>query len=270
MDTCYRHPDRETGVHCSNCGRPICPDCMTATPVGMRCPECATNRAVRTAAFARPAVPYLTYMLIAANVGLYLLTSANPIGFSANLNELGRSLALFGPAVHDGENYRLISSAFLHFGLMHIAFNMYALYWLGTALESYVGSLRFGAIYLISALTGSFGALLLSPNALTAGASAAIFGLMGALLVLERQRGLSLLEGPIGGLLLVNLLFTFAFSGQISVGGHIGGLVGGVLTGLVLSSFGRGHIAYGRITPLTAIGLGSLVVAAIAGSVAIA
>jgi len=124
MDTCYRHPDRETGVHCSNCGRPICPDCMTATPVGMRCPECATNRAVRTAAFARPAVPYLTYMLIAANVGLYLLTSANPIGFSANLNELGRSLALFGPAVHDGENYRLISSAFLHFGLMHIAFNM--------------------------------------------------------------------------------------------------------------------------------------------------
>ena len=165
-------------------------------------------------------------MLIAANVGLYLLTSANPIGFSANLNELGRSLALFGPAVHDGEYYRLISSAFLHFGLMHIAFNMYALYWLGSALESYVGSLRFGAIYLISALTGSFGALLLSPNALTAGASAAIFGLMGALLVLERQRGISLLEGPIGGLLLVNLLFTFAFSGQISVGGHIGGLIG--------------------------------------------
>ena len=94
MDTCYRHPDRQTGVHCSNCGRPICPDCMTATPVGMRCPDCASNRAVRSAAFARPGVPYLTYMLITANVGLYLLTSANPIGFSANLNELGRSLAL--------------------------------------------------------------------------------------------------------------------------------------------------------------------------------
>jgi membrane associated rhomboid family serine protease len=270
MDTCYRHPDRETAVHCSNCGRPICPDCMTATPVGMRCPDCATNRSVRPAAFARPAVPYVTYMLITANVALYALTSANLLSFSGDLNERGRELALFGPAVQNGDYYRLISSAFLHFGLFHIAFNMYALYWLGTALESYVGSLRFGAIYLISALAGSFGALLWTPNALTAGASGAIFGLMGALLVLERQRGMSLLEGPIGGLLLVNLLFTFAFSGSISVGGHIGGLIGGVLAGLVLSSFGRGHIAYGRITPLTAIGLGSLVVAAIAGSVAIA
>jgi membrane associated rhomboid family serine protease len=268
MDTCYRHPDRQTGVHCSNCGRPICPDCMTATPVGMRCPDCATNRAVRSPGFSRPAAPYVTYMLIAANAALFLLTSADL--FSASLNERGRSLALYGPAVANGDYYRLLSSAFLHFGILHIAFNMYALYWLGTALESYVGSLRFAAIYLISALTGAFGALLLSPNALTAGASGAIFGLMGALLVLERQRGMSLLEGPIGGLLVVNLLFTFAFSGSISVGGHIGGLIGGVLSGLVLSSFGRGHIAYSRITPLTAIGLGGLAAIAIAGSVAVA
>ena len=213
-------------------------------------------------------MPYLTYMLITANVALYMLTSANL--FSADLNERGQSLALFGPFVQNGDYYRLISSAFLHFGPLHLAFNMYALYWLGTALESYVGSLRFGAIYLISALAGSFGALLWTPNALTAGASGAIFGLMGALLVLERQRGMSLLEGPIGGLLLVNLLFTFAFSGQISVGGHIGGLIGGVLAGLVLSSFGRGHIAYSRITPLTALGLSGLAVALVAGSVAVA
>ena len=94
---------------------------------------------------------------------------------------------------------------------------------------------------------------------------------MGALFVLERQRGLSLLGGPIGGLLLVNLLFTFAFSGRISVGGHLGGLVGGVLAGLVLSGFGRGHMAYGRITPADGrSALGALVVAAIAGSVAVA
>jgi membrane associated rhomboid family serine protease len=147
---------------------------------------------------------------------------------------------------------------------------MYALYLLGSSLERYVGSLRFGLIYLLSALSGSFGALLLSPNSLTAGASGAIFGLMGAMLVLERHRGVQLLGGSIGGLLVVNLIFTFAYSGSISVGGHIGGLIGGVLTGVVLSGYGRGHLAHGRLTPSVALGLMLIAAGTVAGSLAVA
>ena len=124
-------------------------------------------------------------------------------------------------------------------------------------------------IYLLSALAGAFGALLLSPNSITGGASGAIFGLMGALLVLERQRGVALLGGSIGGLLVINLIFTFGIPG-ISIGGHLGGLAGGVATGLVLSGYGRGHIAHGRLTAPVLLGLVGIGVATFAGSLAVA
>jgi membrane associated rhomboid family serine protease len=275
METCYRHPDRETAVRCANCGRPICPDCMRTSPVGVRCPECAGER---TRAHAPNILagrdPYVTYALLAANVVLFLLT--NNIGGGGggllgggSLNSLGRHLALFGPAVDRGQDYRLITAAFIHYGPLHLAFNMYALYLIGGALERYVGHWRFAVIYLLSALAGSFGALLLSPDAFTAGASGAIFGLMGALLVLERHRGVALLGGSIGGLLVINLVFTFGVPG-ISVGGHIGGLLGGIATGIVLSGYGRGHLAYGRLTPLMLLGLAGIAVGTVAGSLAVA
>ena len=275
MATCYRHPSRETGLSCSNCGRPICTDCMTQSPVGVRCPECSGQRSrVRAPAAVQASQAPLTRLLIGANVGIFLisaiqsgqgshLTGGNP------LSSLDLHMALFGPAVAAGDTYRLLSSAFLHFGIFHIAFNMYALYLLGTALETYVGTFRFGAIYLISALSGSLGALLLTPNTIEGGASGAIFGLMGALLVLQRQQGMRLLEGPIGGLLVINLIITFGVP-HISIGGHLGGLAGGVATGLVLSGFGRGHIAYGRLTPVTIAGLGALVIGTVACSMAVA
>jgi membrane associated rhomboid family serine protease len=273
MDTCYRHPDRQTGVHCSNCGRPICPDCMTDTPVGMRCPECAGQRTrVSTAGFQMAGAPYLTVALIFANVAVFLATRGGIAGgglLGSSINELGSKMTVYAAGIQAGEYYRLISSAFLHFNPLHLAFNMYALYLLGGALERYAGSVRFGAIYFISALTGSLGALLLSPDAQTGGASGAVFGLMGALFVLERQRGVSLLGGPIGGLLVFNLLFTVAVPG-ISVGGHLGGLAGGVICGLILSAFGRGHMAYGRISPIAALALVALGVGAVAASVAVA
>ncbi len=279
MATCYRHPDRETNVSCSNCGRPICPDCMRQTPVGVRCPECAGQRTrSQLPAFMMGNEPRVTYGLIAANVVLFIATNningggggGGLFGSGGQLNSLGLHLALWGPAVHHGQYYRLVSSAFIHYGLLHLGFNMYALYLLGSSLERYVGSFRFGLIYLLSALSGSFGALLLSPNSLTAGASGAIFGLMGAMLVLERHRGIQLLGGSIGGLLVVNLIFTFAYSGSISVGGHIGGLIGGVLTGVVLSGYGRGHLAHGRLTPAVALGLMLIATGTIAGSLAVA
>jgi membrane associated rhomboid family serine protease len=278
MDTCYRHPGRETGLACSRCGRHICTDCVTQTPVGLRCPECAGRTRVRAPGFVMGNEPRLTYLLIAVNVALFLATNkigsagggGGLFGAGGQLNSLGVHLALAGHFIAQGEYYRLVTAAFIHYGLLHLAFNMFGLYILGGALERYVRAWRFGAIYLLSALAGSFGALLLSPDALTAGASGAIFGLMGALLVLERQRGVALLGGSIGGLLLVNLIFTFAYAGSISVGGHLGGLAGGVLTGLLLSSFGRGHLAYSRATPLVVAGLLALGAVLVGGSVAVA
>jgi membrane associated rhomboid family serine protease len=276
VDTCYRHPDRETALHCSNCGRPICPECMTHAAVGIRCPECAGRRTVtQRAGFTMPRTPVLTYGLIAANIALFLLT--NRIGSgggglsfgSADLNSLGDRLVLYGPSVANGQDYRLLSAAFIHYGLLHIAFNMYALYILGTAFERYAGPVRFAAVYFTAALSGSFGALILTPHSATAGASGAIFGLMGALFVLERQRGMALLQSPIAGWILINLIFTFGIPG-ISVGGHIGGLVGGGLAGFALSGYGRGHMAYGRLGVLPVLGVAVIVVASVAGSLAVA
>jgi membrane associated rhomboid family serine protease len=276
VDTCYRHADRETALHCSNCGRPICPECMTHAAVGIRCPECAGRRTVtQRAGFTMPRTPVLTYGLIAANIALFMLT--NRIGSgggglsfgSADLNSLGDRLVLYGPSVANGQDYRLLSAAFIHYGLLHIAFNMYALYILGTAFERYAGPVRFAAVYFTAALSGSFGALILTPHSATAGASGAIFGLMGALFVLERQRGMALLQSPIAGWILINLIFTFGIPG-ISVGGHIGGLVGGGLAGFALSGYGRGHMAYGRLGVLPVLGVAVIVVASVAGSLAVA
>ena len=170
------------------------------------------------------------------------------LGFGGGtLNSLGIRLVLFGPAVAHGQDYRLLSAAFIHYGILHIAVNMYVLYLLGGVFERYAGPVRFAAVYFTSALAGSFGALILSPNAATAGASGAIFGIMGALFVLERQRGMALLQSSIGGLILINLVITFGIPG-ISIGGHIGGLIGGALAGFALSEFGRGHMAYGKLS----------------------
>ena len=273
MQACYRHPDRETAVSCSNCGRPICSDCMRGTPVGIRCPECAGQRTRVTApAFMMGNEPRVTYAIIAINVAVFALTNQLGAGGGfggGSLNALGNRLALWGPAVQNGDWYRLITSGFIHYGFLHIAFNMYALYILGSALERYVGSVRFALIYFLSLLAGSFGALVATPHAQSAGASGAIFGVMGALLVLERQRGMALLGGSIGGLLVINLVFTFAVPG-ISIGGHIGGLLGGIATGVVLSGYGRGNLAYGRWTPLTVLGLVGIAAVSIAGSLAVA
>ena len=195
METCYRHHDRETAVHCQNCGRPICPECMVSTPVGVRCPECGGRARMRRPGFLMAREPYVTYLLIAINVAMFPLTNNIHGGIGGALKPLGDHLALYGPAVANGEDYRLITAAFVHYGLLHLALNMYALYLIGGVFERYIGPARFLAVYLISALAGSFGALLITPHAPTVGASGAIFGLMGALFIFERQRGMALLGG---------------------------------------------------------------------------
>src|SRR4051794_25184768 len=225
MAVCYRHPNRETGVSCSNCGRPICPDCMTPTPVGMRCPECSrqTTKVRNLRTYDRPVV---TIALIAINVLVYFGGSTRH-GF---LLDYG----LFGPAVANGDWFRLVTSGFLHGGLLHIGFNMYILWFLGNLLEPALGPARFLALYLCSLLAGSFGALLFSPTSLTVGASGAVFGLMGATFVMQRARGMDPMAGGIGPLILLNLAIGFLPGLNISIGGHVGGLIGGAAAGWIL------------------------------------
>ncbi len=263
MATCYRHPDRETGVSCSNCDRPICPDCMTPTSVGMRCPECASQKTKVHTIRSMQSDPRVTYALIAANVIAFL--ASGQFGANAEMTHVFRRLALDGPDIDVGHEYwRLITGGFLHAGFLHIAFNMYLLYILGQMLEPALGSVRFGALYLASLLAGSFGALLVTPNSYTVGASGAVFGLMAVAFVEQRARGIDPFQSGIGGLILINLVFSFVLS-NISVGGHIGGLVGGAAAALAL------HAAERRRLPLAASLAGPALVAVVSvlGAIAV-
>jgi membrane associated rhomboid family serine protease len=253
---CYRHPSRETGVRCSNCERPICTDCMVYAAVGIKCPECAghatgakgaARRVQRGAAAGTGDV--VTKTLIGMNVAVYLLQVVQADGLRAASGQIFVDFSLYGPAVADGEWWRLLTAAFLHANPIHILFNMLMLWWFGRALEGLLGRGRFLGLYLVSALAGSAGALLLSPEAHTLGASGAVFGILGAGLVLER-RNIPVFGGAAFGIVLLNVIFTFAIS-NVSIGGHFGGLFGGALAVLALAGFGRGHPAYRRIDLIT-------------------
>ena len=270
MATCYRHPSRETGVSCSNCGRPICPDCMTTTSVGMRCPECSRERTpVKTLRnIARR--PEVTIALIAINVVAFLAEgnitlSGQP---TSKVYEEGallgsiRGFPTLGVAHHQW--WRIVTSGFLHENIIHIGFNMYVLYILGQMLEPALGRLKFGTIYAVSLLTGSFGALLVTPHSPTVGASGAVFGVMGAAAVEMRARQIPIMQSGVGGLILINLVISFALPG-ISWGGHIGGLLGGALAALVIQLGDRYRRQALALAGCVAIGA-----AAFAGSVLIA
>jgi len=271
MATCYRHPNRETGVSCSNCGRPICPDCMTPTPVGMRCPECAQDRtrvtrgAVAPSHYDAPA----TYVLIALNVVAYLVEIAGGSGgLSPGNSSVLVDFGLYGPSVAEGEWYRLLTSGFLHASLLHIGFNMFALYFLGRILEPGIGTPRFVALYFAALLAGSFGALLLDPNSLTIGASGAVFGIFGATFVIARHRGVDNLAASVGVILVLNLAITFGRP-EISIGGHLGGLAAGVLCALVVVAGERGMLGPRRL-PLELAAMAAIALVSVAAAIAIA
>lgn len=243
---CYRHPDRETYVSCSDCGRPICPDCMSFGPVGIRCPEhastsgkaAAPRQAPRTSARSLTASgPVVTFTLIGINVGIFLLELLMGGQINGTGNWLYENGVLFGPAVANGDWWRLVTAMFLHYGLFHLGMNMLVLWIIGPPLEGYFGHGRYALVYLASCLAGSAGALIWSPNALTVGASGAIWGIMGAALVLEARR-IWVFGGQAMGLVVLNLIITFAIPG-VSIGGHIGGLIGGALCALAFSSLRR-------------------------------
>jgi membrane associated rhomboid family serine protease len=269
MATCYRHPSRETGVSCSNCGRPICTDCMTTTPVGMRCPECARQKTQVKTLRNTQRRPEVTIALIVINV-IVFLTEGNFTFSGGPTGKIYEEGALFGSlkglptlGVAHGQWWRIVTSGFMHENLIHIGFNMYVLYILGQMLEPALGRLKFGTIYAVSLLCGSFGALLVTPHSPTVGASGAVFGLMGAAAVEMRARQIPVMQSGVGGLILLNLVISFALPG-ISWGGHIGGLIGGAVAMLVLQ-FGARH----RRQALALAGCAAIGVAAFAGSIVV-
>jgi membrane associated rhomboid family serine protease len=222
---------------------------MTPTPVGMRCPECATQR---TRVVRNPvgtpggkAFP-ATMVLIAINVIVFLVEVAKGKGGVWEIpqhvvEEMG---GLYGPFVsQNGDWWRTITAGFLHYGLIHIALNMYLLFVLGRLLEPAIGTARFVVLYFASLLAGSFVALLIEPNGLGAGASGAIFGVLGATFVIAHGRRLDAIAQQLGFLIIINLVWTFA-DGHISIGAHVGGLVAGVLCGLLIVAGEQGR--YGR------------------------
>jgi membrane associated rhomboid family serine protease len=241
---------------------------MTFSPVGIRCPDHSGKaqgarrvvQNVQRRSARRPGV--VTTALIAINVGIYLFQLAGGAPITANAGWIFDHGFLYGPYVAQGDWYRLLSAAFLHYGPVHLGMNMLALWWIGRPLEDWLGPGRYLLLYLVSGLAGSAGALIASPTVPTVGASGAIFGILGAAIVLERQQTY-VLGGSAITLLVVNLAFTFAVPG-ISIGGHLGGLAGGALAILALSQFGKRSAVYSRfdiVSIASLLGIGVLSVA---------
>ncbi|MET7616286.1 rhomboid family intramembrane serine protease [Streptomyces sp. NPDC005408] len=251
--SCYRHPGRETGIRCTRCERPICPECMVSASVGFQCPECvrsgsgtghglSANRPRTVAGGAVAASPHLvTKILLAINLAVFVAALAS----DRVVNDLAL-IAQWPPApfipvdgVAEGQWYRLFTSMFLHQQIWHIAFNMLGLWWLGGPLEQALGRIRYLALYLLSGLAGSaFTYLIAAPDEASLGASGAIFGLLGATAVLMRRLNYDM--RPVIALLALNLLFTFTWSG-IAWEAHVGGLVAGTAIAFGLVHAPREH-----------------------------
>jgi len=235
----------------------------------MRCPECAkqSTRVVRMRDMAK--VPQVTYALIAINVAVFLAEGNLSFGGQPGGSTIYTKGALIGSfpgvpgiGVAHGQWWRIVTGGFLHENLLHIGFNMYVLYVLGLQLEPALGRVKFATIYGVSLLCGSFGALLVSPHAVTVGASGAVFGIMAAFAVELRARQLPLMAGGlggVGGLIMINLVISFTLPG-ISWAGHIGGLIGGMVAAAVLLIGERRRmlaLAYGVCAAIAALAFAS-------------
>ena len=250
--TCYRHPDRETWIRCTRCERPICPECMTAAAVGYQCPECvragaAQIRSARTVfggSFSRDGA--VSYTIIGLCVGLYVLVGW--LGALGGLSRWGMQPVLIAV---QGEWFRLVSSMFLHVGLLHLAFNMYVLFLLGPPLERVLGHGRFLTLYLVAGLGGSVASYAFSPAAtLSVGASGAIFGLMAAWIVVARRMHRDATQVLV--LLGLNVALGFVLP-SVDWRAHLGGAVVGALMALVLTT-GKGQQGRDRL-PAQAVGV---------------
>lgn len=242
---CYRHPDRETGRRCTRCGKPACSDCLIQAQVGSHCVDCAKaaqpdlKTRVKYASAKQPTL--ITYVLMAINIAVFVYVGAKDtstlgggIGSKGQVSYEQFRLGLNREILHQTHDwYTLVTSGFLHFGVLHIALNMYLLYLLGQLLERDLGRAKFALIYFASLLGGSAGVLLLNQNAISCGASGAVFGLMAAAALSMHRQGINIMQTGIGRTLAINLVLTFVIGG-ISIGGHIGGIVAGAACSAVM------------------------------------
>lgn len=229
---------------------------MVPAPVGFQCVDCvrgARSRVTSGRTLLQGPEPYVSYGLIGLNTAVWVVGLVVGLAGGVSTFAGGNSLAgiggLYGPAVAAGEWWRIFTAGFLHSGLIHLGFNMVALAMVAPPLERALGRVRFGVLFVVSLVAGSFGALLASPGSLTVGASGAIYGLFGAIIVGQRAAGISLRSSGMIVILAVNLVFTFAVPG-ISIGGHLGGLTGGLIAGAIL--FNRRLVAQNRLAPVAA------------------
>ncbi|MEV6330374.1 rhomboid family intramembrane serine protease [Streptomyces sp. NPDC051909] len=239
---CYRHPDVETGIRCTRCEKPICPQCMVSASVGFQCPECVRGgsgtghapgaNTPRTIAGGRVAADgrFVTKILIAINLALFIAVRAAGTHLVDQLDMIGLAYnPVLGEVVGvaDGEWYRLISSAFLHQEAAHFVFNMLGLWVIGGIVEPELGRIRYTALCLLSGLSGSAVVYLFAPeNQGALGASGIVFGLIGAWVVLARRHRYDM--RPVLIFVAISLVFTFARPG-VSWEAHVGGLVAGAL-----------------------------------------
>ncbi len=255
---CYRHPDREAYISCQRCERLICPECMREASVGFQCPTCIaegakTVRQPKTLAGGRISgrEGRVSLILIGINVVAYVVTSVTG-GSGGQFFEDG---AMWGYGVADGDYLRLLTSAFLHGSMLHLLFNMYALYLFGPYVERALGTTRFIAAYLTTALVGSvFVYLLTDPRVLTIGASGAVFGLFGMALMLllrEKQDVRTLLV-----LLAINA--AISTQGNISWQGHLGGFVAGAVLGATFAFAPRDRKTLVQVLVFTVLAVASV------------
>jgi len=250
LETCYRHADQVTGVHCTRCGRPICTDCMRPAAVGYQCPDCLREAGAtmprRRRQITVGGTGRITRILIAINVAVFVVEIAIAGGQALFNGPTGRQLydmgALFPPAIAQGQYWRLITAMFLHLNIIHIGFNMWALYILGGPVESWYGEWRFVAIYFITGFFGSVASYAFGPvGELGVGASGAIFGLLGAFAVYNfRRRDNRMAYANLRvaiTFIVLNLFISFYFRG-IDWRAHVGGLVAGVVAGYLAEGFG--------------------------------
>ncbi|MGW0823833.1 rhomboid family intramembrane serine protease [Streptomyces sp. NPDC002845] len=247
LPTCYRHPGRETGVRCTRCERPICPECMVSASVGFQCPGCVRSGSgtghapgasqPRTIAGGTVAADprLLTKILVGINLAVFLVQLSAGDRFTDRFDLIGLAyVPLLGSVegVADGQWYRLLTAMFLHGSVVHIMFNMLSLWWIGGPLEAALGRVRYLALYFVSGLAGSaLTYLIAAANQPSLGASGAVFGLFGATAVLMRRLNYDM--RPIIILLVINLIFTFTWA-NIAWQAHVGGLVGGVVIGYAM------------------------------------
>jgi membrane associated rhomboid family serine protease len=266
---CYRHPDRQSFVLCQRCLRTICPECQTPAAVGVICPEClrdqqkAQTPAQRTAErrWSRPravsasrSTPIVTYTIIAITVFVYLLQLIPEFGPLVE-----RSLLFFAPTIYPGltgafEPWRLLTGALVHSSLWHLGLNMLALWMIGRSLEPLLGRWRFLTLYVLCALGGSVAVTLLSFTTPVVGASGAIFGLFGALLVIGRHLGANV--AGIALVLGINLVIGFVPGFNVSWQAHVGGLVTGLLVGFIFTRTRSVRQRMTQIWLLAAVGAG--------------